>query len=275
VALAGSTATELGLIGAVVLVATLGFWFLLGDGLKQAFGLVKSGMLAQVSNAKANGMTVDLSEPPNEPPSSTSGDPVLDLVDPPPTVVTAGSNGTEAHAETYNALQALIERSLQKETMTEAQADILGKLVKQLLHSAECDLAEKKAHEAYMKSYAALYELNFYGSNDRGLNPSELEDAFAKAYNSAEGSYESAEAAFLGALSTRNNPYNADLDKQYVAMAKKYTDFIKNKEVSAKNRTISQELDAAAKDSGLLNDPEVSGFIAQVRQQAFQIFMGL
>jgi Flp pilus assembly pilin Flp len=126
----GSTATELGLIGSVVLVATLGMWFLLGDGLKQAFGLVKSDMLAQVSNAKTNALPVVPSGPPYEQPPPTLGDPVLEPVDPAPTVVTAGSNGTEAQAEIYKALQALIDRSIQKGTMTEAQADLLKAFVK-------------------------------------------------------------------------------------------------------------------------------------------------
>ncbi len=164
-ALAGSTATELGLIGALVLVATLGLWFLLGDGLKQAFGLVKSDMLAQVSNAKANSMTVEPSEPLNEPPSSTSGDPVIEPADPAPTVVTAGSNGNEAHAEIYNALQALIDRSMQKGTMTEAQADVLTRIVKQIILNNELITTIRKAEETtrYNRFLLAEMKVEFRG----------------------------------------------------------------------------------------------------------------
>ncbi len=132
-ALTGSTVTEMGLIGSVVLVVTLGMWFLLGDGLKQAFGLVKSDMLAQVSNAKTNVMPVAQYELPNKLPSLTSGEPVIEPADPAPTVVTVGSNGIEGHEETYKALQALIDRSMKKGTLTNAQAELLSKLIDQIL----------------------------------------------------------------------------------------------------------------------------------------------
>ncbi len=125
----GSTATEMGLIGAVVLVATIGLWFLLGNGLKQALGMVKSDMLAQIS--KTNGTTaVEYEQPPPLPPPALDA-PLPEPVEPTPTVVTVGSNGNEGQAETDRALQALIERSLQKGTMTEAQADLFKAYVKQ------------------------------------------------------------------------------------------------------------------------------------------------
>ncbi|WP_303674502.1 hypothetical protein [Vampirovibrio chlorellavorus] len=267
----GSTATEMGLIGAVVLVATIGLWFLLGNGLKQALVMVKSDMLAQVSMANAS--PLGQQEPPSVLPPAALDVLVPEPVEPTPTVMTAGGNGNEAHAEIYKALQELIDRSLKKGTMTEAQADLLRQLVKQMLYSAECAFAAKEAFDAYMKSYGELYELNFYSGPGGGIDQYKLEQVYGEAYKDSNGSYESAEAAYASLLLNTYKPYKPDTGKLYADLAKKYTNTLKSQAVSDKNANINKELDAAVQESGILNDPEVSDFIAQVGQQAFEIFM--
>ncbi len=127
----GSTATEMGFIGAVVLVATIGMWFFLGDGLRHAFGLVRTDMLTQVSNA--NGMTLEQLEEKYKTSSSNTGNSGIDPSDNNPPVSTAGSNGTRDHVSTYKALQDLIARSTRKGTLTKAQSDTLQRLTDQIL----------------------------------------------------------------------------------------------------------------------------------------------
>ncbi|WP_303674500.1 hypothetical protein [Vampirovibrio chlorellavorus] len=161
----GSTATEMGLIGAVVLVATIGLWFLLGNGLKQALVMVKSDMLAQVS--KTNATPVGQQEPPSVLPPAALDAPVPEPVEPTPTVITAGSNGNETYAKTDKALQALIERSLQEGTMTEAQADLFKAYVKQVTRVMNIEkLLDDTATKA-QKDFEVIsrMEVQFEGKN--------------------------------------------------------------------------------------------------------------
>ncbi len=161
----GSTATEMGLIGAVVLVATIGLWFLLGSGLKQALVMVKSDMLAQVS--KTNATPLGQQEPPSVLPPPALDASVPEPVEPTPTVITAGSNGNETYAKTDKALQALIERALKNGTMTEAQADLLKAFVKQ---HTRMMIMEKLIHDAVIEAQEdfeviSRMEVQFEGKN--------------------------------------------------------------------------------------------------------------
>ncbi len=159
----GSTATEVGLIGAVVLVATLAFLFFLGDALQYAFSFVRKDMVTQISNA--NGLTPEAFVAQWKGTGSGNGQNILNPVKPTAPVVTAGSNGNEAHPEIYKALQELIDRALKKGTMTEAQADLLKAYVDQYIKVQAMWAILRKAEAQAQKNpeIMASMEIQFEG----------------------------------------------------------------------------------------------------------------
>ncbi|WP_303674501.1 Flp family type IVb pilin [Vampirovibrio chlorellavorus] len=246
----GSTATEMGLIGAVVLVASLTFLFFLGEALQYAFSFVRKDMVTQV--ATANGLSPDafVAQWKGGQPGQSEG--ILNPVQPTAPVVTAGSNGNEAHAEIYKALQELIDRSLKKGTMTEAQADLLSKYIKAAQHYFESLSAWDKAYSVY------FFPFYFEGSIEtEGFTAIyEAESAYEEVYQKT-GSYEEAEAAYRNVL----DDYSAVFDESPESLSKKYTTLQEALQRTHETLIIFSGLEAAAVENGLLDDPEVVYFI--------------
>lgn len=262
----GSTATELGLIGAVVLIATIGFWFFLGDAVQYAFSFVRKDMVIQVSNA--NGLTPEAFVKQWKGAESGNGQDILNPVKPTAPVVTAGSNGNQDHAEIYKGLQALINRLKTKGNLTEAQVeaqeDLLSKLVKELIISYGLQFANDKAYDAYAEASMAVYGEDYEWRWD-------AEEAYWEAYDRSNGSFESAEAAYRSALSVGNDPSDAGLEELYATTAKSYTDYIKSEMAFSDHPDIIlHELFWAADEMGLLNDPEVTDFLNKVSMEAYR-----
>ncbi|WP_303674497.1 Flp family type IVb pilin [Vampirovibrio chlorellavorus] len=258
----GSTATEMGLIGAVVLVASLAFLFFLGEALQYAFSFVRKDMVTQV--ATANGLSPEafVAQWKGGQPGQSEG--ILNPVQPTAPVVTAGSNGNEAHAEIYKALQELIDRSLQKGTMTEAQADLLSKLVKELIISYGLEFANDKAYDAYGEACMEVYGEDYMKRWD-------AEEAYWEAYERSDGSFESAEAAYRSVLSMGNDPSDAGLDELYATTASNYTEYIKSEmAIYDHPDIILTELLWAADEMGLLNKPDVNDLLNKVSLEAYK-----
>jgi hypothetical protein len=253
----------LGLIGAVVLVATLGFWFFLGDALQYAFSFVRKDMVTQVS--KANGMTPEAFVEQWKGSASGNGQHILNPVKPTAPVVTAGSNGNEAHAEIYNALQALIDRLMKNGAMTKAQADLLSKYVKQILLETECEVASHKAAGDHFDIYAEIYIADL----DAEYLVWDAEAAYWEAFWNTDGSYEKAEEAYRNALSGVDH-ISANLDELHAAMAESFTTYNKSVKRWDENYIIRLELEITVEDSGILKDPEVTDFINKAVGEAYQ-----
>ncbi len=139
----GNTATEYSLVGASVLVATVGLWFLLGGGLSKAFAVLKAEMqvrgivvgFAKFGQTIGNAMDV----------KGTDGR-VIE-VGPQflgaPTTQTAGTSGNTADA--YKQLKALWAKSVEEGKMTEEEAANLDALAQQALKLAQIQKAIETA----------------------------------------------------------------------------------------------------------------------------------
>ncbi|WP_303674498.1 hypothetical protein [Vampirovibrio chlorellavorus] len=235
----GSTTTEMGLIASVVLVTTIGLWFLLGNGLKQAMGMVKSDMLAQVSNA--NGTTAAVYEPPPPLPPPVLDDPLPEPVEPTPTVVTVGSNGNEWHPETYKALEALINRALQKGTMKEAQADLLRQLIAQILLFNDL-------HNVFVDSYV---ECDYVVCDFDVLSTKQVEFR--------------GETFMLTDLMKRLG--KTLTPSEYPELEGPYGFYDSDALYEKSEGTIAEKLFSEAETKGVLDDPEIFDFVMTVKSQ--------
>lgn len=139
----GSTATEYSLVGASVLVATLGLWFLLGGGISQVFTVLKAEMQARgmVAMFAKFGQTIDNAMDVKGPDGRVIDSP-LDLTGAPPTQ-TAGTSGNTAEA--YKQLKALWAKAVKEGKMTEEEAANLDALAQQALKLAQIQKAIETA----------------------------------------------------------------------------------------------------------------------------------
>lgn len=238
VALAGSTATEMGMIGAVVLIVTLGFWFYLSDAVQYAFSFVRQDMVAQVSNA--NGMTPEEFEQKWKHSSTKDGDWGIDTDLP---ITTAGTNGSEDHAAIYKAMRELIDRNTRNGKMTEAQADTLSELVKQILLVTELEEAiyNAEADSGYYPEILSEMKVEFRG----------------EIYLATDL------ATRLGLTLTVMEDYDELGDYAYFDY---YTDETYQ---NSEYKTLDDLYDAADKN-GLLEDSEIIDFLDQVWMSSYE-----
>ena len=139
----GNIATEYSVVGASVLVATVGLWSLLGNGLTNVFTVLKTEMQVRGAVAMVSkfGQIIDNAVDIKGPDGRVIDSP-LHLTGAPPTQ-TAGTSGNTAEA--YKQLKSLWAKAVEEGKMTEEEAANLDALAQQALKLAQIQKAIETA----------------------------------------------------------------------------------------------------------------------------------
>lgn len=129
----GNTAMEYSLVGASILVATVGLWFLLGGSLKDIFSVIKADMQVRGMLSGFSGMIQGLDQLTDV--RSTDGRTIdTGFEFGAPTTQTVGTSGNTAEA--YKNLRKLSENAVAEGKMTQEEAANLDALAQQALKLA-------------------------------------------------------------------------------------------------------------------------------------------
>ncbi len=129
----GNTAMEYSLVGASILVATVGLWFLLGGSLRDIFSVIKADMQVRGMLSGFSGMIQGLDQLTDV--RSTDGRTIdTGFEFGAPTTQTVGTSGNTAEA--YKNLRKLSENAVAEGKMTQEEAANLDALAQQALKLA-------------------------------------------------------------------------------------------------------------------------------------------